>query len=52
MLAIVCDPGRVLSEDDVRVTIEALVDIRTELRQIIEVLQEEADSEGSEEEDS
>jgi len=44
----------VLSDDDVRVTIEALFDLRTELRRIRAILdrEDEDDSEGSEEEDS
>jgi hypothetical protein len=52
LVAIVCNPGRALSDDAVRVIIEALFDIRTELRRIIEILEGEDDSEGSEEEDS
>ncbi|MEP7224702.1 MAG: hypothetical protein ABI783_07075 [Actinomycetota bacterium] len=43
-----------LDNDDVRVIIEALFDIRTELRRIGAILdgEDEDDSEGSEEEDS
>lgn len=45
---------RVLTDDDVRVIIEALFDIRTELRRITALLQDEDDddAEGSEEENS
>jgi hypothetical protein len=44
----------VISDDAVRVIIEALFDIRTELRRIRAILEaeDEDDSEGSEEEDS
>jgi hypothetical protein len=41
-----------LTEDDVRLIIEALFDIRTELRRIRAILEGDDDSEGSEEEDS
>jgi hypothetical protein len=42
----------VLSDNDVRVIIEALFDIRTELRAIVALLEEEDEPEGSDEEDS
>jgi hypothetical protein len=43
----------VLTDDDVRLIIEALFDIRTDLRRIRAILdhEDEDDSEGSEEED-
>jgi hypothetical protein len=42
----------VLSDDDVRIIIEALLDIRTELRAIVALVEAEDDSEGSDEEGS
>ena len=41
-----------VTEDDIRLIIEALFDIRTELRAIVALLEAEDDSEGSDEEDS
>jgi hypothetical protein len=42
----------VLTDDDVPVIIEALFDIRTELRAIVALLEADDDSEGSDEADS
>jgi hypothetical protein len=42
----------VLTDDDVPVIIEALFDIRTELRAIVAPLEADDDSEGSDEADS
>jgi len=42
----------VLSDDDVRVILEALFDIRTELRRIRVLLEDESGEQGDEEEDS
>jgi hypothetical protein len=41
-----------LTEEDIRLIIEALFDIRTELRAIRAILEEGDDTEGSEEEES
>jgi hypothetical protein len=42
----------VLTDDDVRLIIEALFDIRTELRAIVALLEEDDDTEGRDETDS
>jgi hypothetical protein len=42
----------VLSDDDIKVILEALFDIRTELRRIRAVLEDENGEQGDEEEDS
>jgi hypothetical protein len=44
-------PDLVLSEDDVKVILEALFDIRTELRRIRVLLEEDDGEQGDEEED-
>ena len=44
--------GGMLTEDDVRLIIEALFDIRTELRERRAILEADDDEEGSEEEES
>jgi hypothetical protein len=41
----------VLTDDDTRLIIEALFDIRTELREIRAILEADDDAEGSEEEE-
>jgi hypothetical protein len=45
-------PDVVLTDDDVRVVIEALFGIRTELRAIVALLEVEDDAQGSDEADS
>jgi hypothetical protein len=42
----------VVTDDDIRLIIEALFDIRTELRAIVALLEADDESEGSDEEDS